>query len=81
MSTVKWIPVEERLPEKSGYVLCFAPYVDIPELADRGYIARVQYSAKHKAFNACDCQTEPVSAFHNVTHWAEDIQPPEGYEA
>ena len=79
MSKVEWIPVTERLPEKSGYVLTFSAYDD-PDLAGRGYIARVEYSAKHQSFNAADCQDEPVSAFHNVTHWAEDIMPPEGYE-
>ena len=76
MNTVKWISVDERLPEKSGEYLVFLKYDTIP---DHGYPYIIRYSARHKAFNAFDAQEEPTHAFNSVTHWAELPCPPEGW--
>ena len=56
----KWISVKERLPEKSGYYLCWMPKYEIME--------KLSYSAKHMAFNAFDTENIPESAL-TVTHW------------
>lgn len=78
MNWVEWISVADRLPEKSGDVLIFIPYTD--ELMEgRGYLARVHYSAKHKAFNAYDSSEAPSSAFTDVMFWADDVIPPQGW--
>ena len=80
MTKVNWIPVNERLPEKSEdhvLVYCQIPY----ESGKYPYIGYVSYSAKHKAFNATDsCEQVPPYAFKDVTHWAEPIEPPQEEE-
>lgn len=79
MSAVKWIPVKERLPEASGEYLVFNAYSDY---AQRGYLYVIDYSSKHRAFNAFDTQDEELvqkHAFTNVAFWAELPEPPEGW--
>ena len=80
MTKVNWIPVNERLPEKSeDHVLV---YCRVPcDGVKYPYIGYVSYSAKHKAFNATDdCEVVPSYAFKDVTHWAEPIEPPQEEE-
>lgn len=58
---MNWIPVSERLPEKSGEVLV---------CTDCGYIVVVNYSSKHKQFNnydSSDFNNEYV--FDDVVAW------------
>lgn len=79
MTDVKWVPVEERLPETSGEYLVFISYDNIPEC---GYPYLIRYSAFHKAFNAFDSQDSSSVkkyAFTRITHWAEIPCPPEGW--
>lgn len=82
MNHIEWIPVEERFPEKSGTYLVFLKYEDQVFLKGMGYSYLVDYSAKHKAFNAFDGMDEKNAAelaFRRVTHWAELPEPPEGW--
>lgn len=54
----KWIPVSERLPEKSGYYLV---------VTAKGSIVDLSYSSRWQAFNAFDgCDNEFAII---VTHW------------
>ena len=63
----KWIPVSERLPEKSNYYLAFT---------DTGIIGVLPFSAQYKLFNAFDGD----GTKHNipVTHWMPLPEPPKG---
>ena len=82
MNKVEWIPVEERLPEKSGVYLVFMKYSDQILLKGMGYHYVVGYSAHHEAFNTFDALDDEKAdnlAFKNVTHWAELPEPPEGW--
>ena len=79
---IEWIPVEERLPEKSGEYLVFMKYEDQTLLKGMGYPYLVCYSARHKSFNTFDCMDDKKAAelaFRKVTHWAERPEPPEGW--
>ena len=68
---VNWIPVAERLPEKTtDHMLVYC--------SERKYIGIVTYSAKHQAFNASDYMDTAPNAFKDVLYWAEPILPPEG---
>lgn len=67
----KWISVKERLPEKSGYYLCWMPKYETMD--------KVHYSAKHMAFNAFDTTCIPESVI-SVTHWRPLPEPPKGEE-
>ena len=70
---INWIPVEERLPEKTSQVL-------VHLLGEgRGGLSLCRYSKRHKAFNASDFLETADYAFNDVTHWAE-IDPPKGWE-
>lgn len=55
-----WVSVEDRLPEKSGYVITFVPF-QIDYKIDCMY-----YNDEYKAFNA---QFTPATAIDGVTHW------------
>ena len=64
----KWINVNERLPERSQKVLVACYGLD----SDRNTVATIQlvnYSARHKAFNASDDCDEARYAFDNVRYW------------
>lgn len=63
----KWISVKERLPEKSGYYLCWMPKYETTDV--------LHYSAKHMAFNAFDTTYIPESALP-ATHWMSLPEPP-----
>lgn len=64
----KWIPVEERLPEKSGKYLCF--------VSDCDYFSVLPYSRENKKFNAFD---EGYAEYAiDVTHWMPLPEPPKG---
>lgn len=66
-----WIPVDERLPEKSGEYICLS----------RTAIRHVlDYSAKHKKFNACDSLSEQLADSYsiNVMYWQPLPEPPKG---
>ena len=63
--TDQWISVEERLPEKSGEVLTYRP----------NFVTVMDYSIKHKAFNAFD-DLESASYAIEVTHWMPLPKPP-----
>ena len=63
----EWIPVTERLPEKSGDYLAYC---------DNRYIGLLPYSTQYKLFNTFDgCGTRHAIA---VTHWMPLPQPPKG---
>lgn len=63
----KWIPVTERLPEKSGDYLGYC---------GDGYIGILPYSTQYKLFNTFDgCGTKHAMA---VTHWMPLPEPPKG---
>lgn len=63
----KWISVEERLPEKSGYYLCWVPKYTTTDV--------IHYSAKYMAFNAFDTTYISESALP-VTRWMPLPEPP-----
>lgn len=62
---IKWISVDDRLPEKSGEVLVYKP----------NYMCVLDYSRKHQAFNAFD-DLESVDYAIEVTHWMPLPKPP-----
>lgn len=56
---------EEKLPEKSGYYLCYT---------DSGAFHELHYSTVHKAFNAFDEQDSSVVdkyKFRNILLWTK----------
>lgn len=74
---VNCIPVSEKMPEKSGKVLVFCDSF-VPD-NQIGGIYIVNFSKRHNAFNANDELADAPHAFVGVTHWAEMIDPPEGW--
>jgi len=58
----KWIPVAERLPEKSGW------YLVVTDFGDCRGCSVLAYSYRHKAFNAFDGLEDCVNAIP-CTHW------------
>ncbi len=69
-----WIPVSERLPEKSGYYITFNKY---------GSINVYPYSAKHEKWNMCDWMGESMIkelSINSITYWMQLPQPPEVQE-
>ena len=64
----EWIPVDDRLPEESGYYLVFA---------DIGRNEVLSYSKKYQAFNAFDDSYSGSNAIP-VTHWMPLPNPPKG---
>ena len=78
---IEWIPVEEKLPEKSGEYLVFTKY-SYTNLVGRGSVSVLVYSAKHKKFNTFDSMDDETASrveITNVVHWAELPEPPEGW--
>ena len=64
---MNWIPVAERVPEKSGEVLV---------CTDCGCIVVVNYSSKHKQFNNYDSLCfENESVFDDVVAWMPIPEP------
>ena len=64
-AALKWIPVTERLPKKSGDYLAYC---------GDGYIGLLPYSTQYKLFNTFDgCGTKHAMA---VTHWMPLPEPP-----
>lgn len=61
----EWIPVDERLPEKSGEYIAFTEY---------GFRNTLNYSARHKAFNAFD-ESSNIAEIH-CSHWMPLPEPP-----
>ena len=59
--TCKFYDVKEKLPEKSGYYLCFGGC---------NYWASLPYSVKHKAFNVYDADEDTKYALR-PDYWAE----------
>lgn len=66
-----WISADERLPEKSGEYVC------LTRIKTRLVL---DYSAKHKKFNARDSLSEQLADSYsiNVTHWQPLPEPPKG---
>lgn len=62
-----WISVDDMLPPKSGEYFTYGSASGVYPLS---------YSAKHKAFNAYDCQEVPEHAIREVTHWYPRPMPP-----
>lgn len=64
---LEWIPVAEKLPEKSDYYLAFT---------DTEVICVLHFSAQYKLFNAFD----GIGTEHkiHVTHWMPLPQQPKG---
>ena len=56
---MEWISVKDRLPERSGEYLVFT--------ANGAYMA-LEYSEKHRAFNASDWLEDANKAI-SCTHW------------
>lgn len=70
----EWISVKERLPEKSGkYLVCIGHQFDNFYIT---HLMTVDYSTKHKSFNASDFSEENNHAFTDVTHWMLLPEPP-----
>lgn len=74
---IEWIPVSERLPEKSGNVLVWSDS-HIPDKKVGGAYF-VRYSKRHNAFNANDFADDAPHAFKDVVFWAEVPEPPDGW--
>ena len=70
-----WIPVGERLPMESGTYVCLTRIKTGLVL-----VLALDYSAKHKKFNACDSLSEQLADSYsiNVTHWQPLPEPPKG---
>ena len=68
VSSSKWIPVTERLPEESDYYLAVSD----------GQCLLLPYSTKHKAFNAFDTAVNPWRYQIAATHWMPLPEPPKG---
>ena len=64
----EWISVDERLPEESGYYLTY----------HNGVTSALEYSVRHKLFNAADDLPEAFSKEHSimVSHWMPLPEPP-----
>lgn len=65
----EWISVDERLPEASG---------DCLVATNIGGIYQVNYSHRHKTFNATDEEDGYKYAMMTVTHWMPLPEPPKG---
>ena len=63
----EWVSVKDRLPESSGMVICF-------DMAHIFYV--VNYSVKHKKFNAYDIVDGDFYALETVTRWMPLPEPP-----
>ena len=63
----KWIPVTERLPEKSDYYLAFT---------DTDVVGVLPFSVQYGLFNAYDGNGK--EHYIDVTHWMPLPQPPKG---
>lgn len=69
-TTIKWRNAAEELPERSCEVVVWIP--------SPGYCATLNYSARHKLFNALDFapQREAIKRAIKVSHWCykEELQ-------
>ena len=63
-----WISVDERLPEQSGEYLTY----------HEGVFSTLEYSKRHKLFNAADDLPEAFSKKNSITvsHWMPLPEPP-----
>lgn len=69
VTTIEWHKPTEKLPEKSGkYLVCYGLY--------RANITSVEYSTRHKSFNAYDEFDDATNAIE-VAWWAEMPEFPE----
>lgn len=67
----EWIPVTERLPEKSGQYLTYN---------EHGWFSAYPYSIIHKQWNTQDWMSEKSAkglGINSITHWMPLPQPPE----
>lgn len=62
-TTIKWHNAAEELPERTCYVVVWIPSSD--------YCATLNYSAKHKLFNALDFEPPHIAVTRaiEVSHW------------
>lgn len=68
-----WIPVEKRLPKKSGEYLVACQHTENFPSGEKTFYTygTVYYSAQYKAFNAFDGQDPPKHAFDDVAYWSK----------
>ena len=67
---LKWFSAEEP-PEVSGVYIVYSPF--------NNTVFTMQYSAKHKMWNAIDELTQPEAAAYSIegiTHWMDLPKPP-----
>lgn len=69
-SGIKWIKCSEEMPKKSGLYLA----ITVP-----GHIQHINYSVKHKAWNAHDEDRGTSYKIEGIEYWAE-ADFPKGYE-
>lgn len=67
-AAILWVPVAERLPEKSG---------DYLVVTECGVCMTMTYSAMHRAFNAFDSEETPKVAIA-CTYWMPLPEVPHG---
>lgn len=73
---MKWISVEERLPELDTEVLCFMDEcIEVGKLVDRRAFEERNSVCLNPIWHFCDCIDDL-----GVTHWMPLPEPPKGDE-